>query len=160
MADSLQSTLGKNFEVSYPKLLTDEQAPDFGWLQQIGETIAAIRGEIILVGHSLGASMLLKYLSENEVNKTITGLFFIATPFWSGDEDWVKGLQLPEDFSEKLPKTVPLFFYQSRDDEEVPFDQFERYKQKLPWATFREIKQGGHQFNNDLSLVATDIASL
>jgi pimeloyl-ACP methyl ester carboxylesterase len=59
--------------------------------------IAAIPGEIILVGHSLGASMLLKHLSEHEALRRIRGVFLLATPFWPGDEDWQKGLKLRED---------------------------------------------------------------
>jgi hypothetical protein len=34
------------------------------------------------------------------------------------------------------------------------------YPQKLPQATVREIASGGHQLNNDLTLVAKDIKSL
>ena len=110
LAESLQTTLGTDYEVSYPELLTDEHAPDFGWLQQIGETITAVRGEVILAGHSLGASMLLKYLSEHEVNKPIIGVFLVATPFWRGDEDWVKGLKLQDDFAQNLPSSIPIYF--------------------------------------------------
>jgi predicted alpha/beta hydrolase family esterase len=140
--------------------LPTEEVPDFGRPKQIGQEISEAAEEIILVGHSLGASMLLKYLSENEVRKSIAGIFLISTPFWKGDEDWVDALKLQPGFEEKLNKKTPLFFYHCRDDEEVPFDQLAVYKQKIPWATFREIAVGGHQVNNDLTLVATDIISL
>jgi predicted alpha/beta hydrolase family esterase len=104
--------------------------------------------------------MLLKYLSENKITKKIAGVFLAAPPFWSGDEDWVQPLKLREDFHHKLPKNVPIFVYQCTDDEEVPFSHFNRYKQYLDGATFREIKSGGHQFNNDFSILSTDIKSL
>jgi predicted alpha/beta hydrolase family esterase len=143
-------------------MLTDETGPDFGprWLKQIGEEISSIKGDVILAGHSLGASMLLKYLSENKIKKNIAGIFLIATPFWSGNEDWVQSLKLQENFSDKLPKGVPTFFYRCKDDEVVPFDHLIFYKQHLPWAVFREISHGGHQFNNDLAPVADDIKAL
>ena len=156
---SLRKALGNTYTVHFP-LLPDESSPDFGRIKQIGREISLIEDEIILVGHSLGASMLLKYLSENEVPRKIAGIFLISTPFWSGSEDWQQGLKLHENFPDKLPKNVPIFLYHCRDDEEVPFDHLSVYAQKLPEATVREIESGGHQLNNDLSLVANDIKSL
>ena len=157
---SLKIGLGDDYDVHYPKMQTNELLTDFGWLQQIGNEITAINGELILVGHSLGASMLLKYLSENKINKRIAGVFLISTPFWDGDEDWVKGLKLKKNFAECLPKNVPIFLYHCRDDGEIPFNHLSIYKQKIPFAVVREIKNGGHQLNNNLTIVAEDIKSL
>ena len=156
---SLQEVLGEAYLMHYP-LLPSESSPDFGRKKQIGKEISSIKGEIILAGHSLGASMLLKYLSESRVQQKIGGIFLIATPFWSGGEDWAQGLKLQENFAEKLPEDVPIFLYHCRDDEEIPFDHLGLYAQNLPQATVREIASGGHQLNNDLSLVAKDIKSL
>ncbi len=157
LAASLQAALGTAYEVHYPRMQVDEAAPDFGWPEQIGREIDGIKGEVILVAHSLGASLTLKYLSESEVKKQIGGIFLIATPFWSGEEDWVRGLKLQKGFADKLPKDVPFFFYHCRDDEEISFDHFLLYKQKLPFAIFREIVKGGHQLGNDLTMVTKDI---
>lgn len=162
LAASLQNDLGPGYKVHFPKMSQDETESFYGsqWPKQIDKEISSIKGEVILVGHSLGASMLLKYLSENKIKKQITGVFLAAAPFWSGDEDWVQPLKLREGFHSNLPENVPIFFYQCKDDKEVPFSQFNRYKQSLQRATFRELESGGHQFNNDLSIVATDIKSL
>ena len=160
LVTSLQESLGNVYEVRYPQLLTDETLSDFGWLHQIGKQIEMIRDDVFLVGHSLGASLLLKYLSENKITKTIRGIFLVSTPFWMGEEDWIKGLKLQEDFVQRLPKNVPVFLYQCRDDEEISFAHLEIYEQKMPNATLRIISNGGHQLNNDLSLVAKDIMSL
>jgi predicted alpha/beta hydrolase family esterase len=162
LVTSLRKALKTAYKVHYPKMLPDETVPDFGrrWLKQIGKEISSVKGEVILAGHSLGASMLLKYLSENKIKRNIAGIFLISPPFWSGNEDWVQPLKLQEDFSDKLPKDVPIFFYQCKDDEVVPFDHLTFYKQNLPWAVFREISHGGHQLNNDLTPIANDIKSL
>ena len=157
---SLRTALGKKYNVDYPQMPSVESLPDFGWLERIGEEISLTNDKIILVGHSLGASMLLKYLSESQVQKIITGIFLIATPFWSGDENWKQGLKLHKDFAVKIPKSTPIFLYQCKDDKVVPFDHLEFYKKNLPQAIFRIIKSGGHQLNNDLSLIAKDIKSL
>lgn len=156
---SLQAALGKGYMISHSEMQWDESAPDFGWTKQIGEKIAKADNDLILAGHSFGASMLLKYLSENDINKTIKGVFLLAAPFWSGDEEWKAGLKLKAGFADDLPADVPFFLYHCQDDDEVPISHLDRYKQELPRANFREIKNGGHQLGNDLTLVAEDIRS-
>ena len=156
---SLRQTLGKDYTVYYP-FLPNESAPDFGRLKQIDNEISSLKGKVILAGHSLGASMLLKYLSEHEIKREIAGVFLISTPFWSGDEDWKQGLKLREDFPDRLPKDVPVFLYHCHDDQELPIEHLFQYQQRLTQATVREITSGGHQLDNDLTLVANDIKSL
>ena len=136
---SLQTALGETYKVRYPQMSSDETLSDFGWPPQIGKEIASIKDNVILAGHSLGASLLLKYLSENEIKKKIRAIFLIATPFWKGNEDWKQGLKLHKNFPDKLPKKVPVFLYQCRDDEEVQFENLLLYAEKLPQATVREI---------------------
>ena len=158
---SLRKVLGTAYKVHAPEMPADE-TPFFGsgWLEKIDEEISSIKGALILAGHSLGASMLLKYLSEKKIKENISGIFLVAPPFWTGNEDWKEPLKLQENFPDKLPKEIPTFFYQCKDDDVVPFDHFTIYKQNIPWAVFREMSHGGHQFNNDLTPVANDIKSL
>ncbi|HEY4324745.1 MAG TPA: alpha/beta hydrolase [Mucilaginibacter sp.] len=157
---SLQKALGIDYEISYPQMQTDDTALDFGWLKQIGEEIGKLTDDDILVAHSLGASLLLKYLSEYTVSKKLAGIFLVSVPFWSGKQEWVQGLKLQEGFAENLPKNSRIFFYHCRDDKEISFDHLASYRHKLPTATFREIESGGHQLGNNLELVAKDIEKL
>lgn len=160
LKNSLQANLGDSYKIYYPKMQTDVRLPDFGWLQQIGKEIELLRNNFIIVGHSFGASLILKFLSENEISKSIKGIFLISTPFWSGNEDWVRGLKLKENFIIKLPKNIPIFLYHARDDTEISISHLLTYKQIIYYASVRELDVGGHQLNNDLSLVAQDIKSL
>jgi predicted alpha/beta hydrolase family esterase len=159
LVTSLKLKLGSEYSVHYP-LLPNNGTPDLGRRKQISQEISASEDNVILVGHSLGASMLLACLSEIKIRKQIAGIFLLATPFWKGDEDWVEAFKLQPDFAKQLDQKIPLFFYHCRDDEEIPFDHLSIYKQQLPWASFREISVGGHQFDNDLTIVADDIKSL
>ncbi|RYF63966.1 MAG: hypothetical protein EOO39_27570 [Cytophagaceae bacterium] len=153
----LQNALGLDFELIYPRMQTDETAPAFGWLQQIENEIGQLNDDSILVAHSLGASLLLKYLSETSASKKTTRNFLLATPFWAGDEDWVQSLKLQDDFAKRIVLPGRFYFYHCQDDEEVPATHLATYRQKLPGATFREFENGGHQFVNCLDAIAKDI---
>lgn len=159
LVESLEGYLGPSYVVHYPYLPNDGSL-DMGRRQQIHQAILESDDGVILVAHSFGASMLLACLSEFDIKRNVAGIFLLATPFWEGSEDWVKPFKLRADFAEKLDKDIPLFFYHCEDDEEVPIAQFHIYEQQLPWAPFREIANGGHQFDNDLNIVADDIRAI
>jgi uncharacterized protein len=160
MAASLREELGTPYEVRCPKM-PDEDRPEYqAWKEKISEELDALDDEAILVGHSLGASILLKYLSEVGVKGPVAGVFLIAAPYW-GTEDWeVDEYVLRGDFASRLPEGLPVFFYHSRDDEWVPFRHLALYAREVPHATVREFDGRGHQFDDDLSEVARDIEGL
>jgi predicted alpha/beta hydrolase family esterase len=160
LAANLRELLGASYEVRYPEM-PDEDSPSYeAWKERIARELAALDGEVILVGHSLGGSILLKYLSEEEVEKPVAGIFLIAPPYW-GTEDWeVSEYALQDSFASKVPRELPMFFYHSRDDEVVPFAHLALYTEQLAHATFREFDDRGHQLNDDLSEVAQDIKGL
>ena len=156
LAKSLGRALGAAYEVRCPKM-PNEGSPEYGaWRDRISDELASLDGEVFLVGHSLGGSILLKYLCEEETSMPVAGLFLVAAPFW-GAEDWeFDEFALPEDFASKLP----VFLYHGRDDEVVPFSHLALYSEKLPRATVRELDGRGHQLGEDLSDVARDIGGL
>jgi predicted alpha/beta hydrolase family esterase len=155
---SLHNALGAAYEVRYPKMPLEESAGYADWKAQIAMELSALDDHVILVAHSVGGSILLKYLTEEQVKKPITGLFLLATPYFGGDENWNDAqMNLPQDFAAMLPAIPRIFLYHSRDDEVVPFAHLALYAAKLPKATIREFDGRGHQFGNDLTEVAEDI---
>jgi len=163
LATSLSHALGPQYEVHYPALPHEDDAPYEEWKHHLEKELAAMQGPIVLVGHSVGASILIKWMSEMEAEQPIAGLFLLACPFWGGNGWRYEGyekLMLLSSGVTKLSKGRQIFLYHSRDDAIVPFDHLALYAQILPEATIRERDEGGHQFNNDLSFVAEDIKSL
>jgi predicted alpha/beta hydrolase family esterase len=163
LAESLQRTLGTRFEVRYPAIPDDGDIPYGQWRQQIEQELASVPGPVILVGHSVGASILLKWLSERMDERAVAGVFLAACPFWGGDGWRYEGyeeLELPPRFAARLPAELPIYLYHCRDDATVPFDHLALYAQVLPQATVRAFEKGGHQLDDDVSAVARDIASL
>src|SRR5215207_9259742 len=157
LAASLRDALGAAYDVRYPEM-PDADRPEYEiWKDQIAEELSTLDGDVTLVGHSLGGSILLKYLSKEEVEKPVTGMFLLASPCW-GAEDWEVGeYELQKDFASKLPEGLLVFLYHSRDDEVVPFAHLALYEAKLSQATVRKFDGRGHQFGDDLSEVAKDI---
>jgi predicted alpha/beta hydrolase family esterase len=160
LASSLSKALGADYEIHYPAMLDEDNAPYDQWKRQIEKELATMQGSIILAGHSVGASVIIKFMTETEVKKSIEGIFLIAAPLWGGNGWRYEGyeeLALPKGLVAKLPMGVSIFLYHCRDDEIVPFDHLALYAQVLPNAVVRELDAGGHQLNNDLSEVARDI---
>jgi len=160
LAASLQEALGAEYDVRYPQM-PGESEPDMQtWKPQIARELAAVDGKIILVGHSVGGSTLLKYLSEEEVEKPIAGLFLLAAPSWDEGNWNFDDFRLPDDLAAKLSRVPRIFLYHNRDDEIVPFSHLALHAARLPRAVVRESDKGGHQFGNDLANVASDIRSV
>jgi predicted alpha/beta hydrolase family esterase len=159
----LRHALGTAYELRYPKMPT-ENNPDYKkWKARIGKELSVLKGDMILIGHSLGGSFLLKYVSEERFEKNVAGIFLLATPYWGGNGWRYEGYEevsLAENFASKLPSGASIFLYHSRDDEVVPFEHLTLYAKKMPQATIRALDKGGHQFNNDLPEVVADIKRL
>jgi predicted alpha/beta hydrolase family esterase len=160
LVKSLRDMLGFEYTVLYPKMPNDGDSEYEALKARISEELAVLDGGVILVGHSAGASVLMKYLSEEDVTRPIAGIFLIAAPYFGAGGWHVDDGALHEGFASRLAKGSPIFFYHSRDDEVVPFEHLALYATKLPQATIREFDGRGHQFRNDLSEVAADIKSL
>ena len=159
LADSLQRALGDDYKVHYPPMPNADNPSYAAWKETMQQTVTQFSGESIYVGHSFGASLVLKALAEGALASP-KGLFLLAAPYWGG-QDWdVSDYELSEHFADALPSELPIFLYHSRDDQWVPFAHLARYAEKLPQATVREFADRGHQFHNDLSEVAQDIREL
>ncbi len=155
---SLQHALGPAYDLHYPHMPEEDSATYADWKALIEREVAALDDHVILVGHSVGGSVLIKCLSEEQFDNPISALFLLAPPYWSADEFWTwDEVRLPEDVAAKLTSIPRISLYHSRDDEVVPFAHLALYAAKLPQATIREFDGRGHQFGNDLTEIAEDI---
>lgn len=156
----LHEALGVAYHVRCPAMPEPENPRYENWKETIHRELGVPGSEVILIGHSLGASVVLKYLSEESSRRSITGLFLIAAPYW-GKKGWeIDEFVLREDFVPKLPLIPKIFLYHSRDDEWVPFGHLARYAKKFPQATVRKIDGSEHEFGNGLPEMVNDIKSL
>lgn len=159
LVGSLRRGLGEEYRVHAPRM-PDEAEPRSGpWKKAIADALADLTERIVIVGHSLGGSILLQYLAEKRGAPSIDGVFLLAAP--SRDEaDWdFEDLGLPDDLGARLGSVPRIFLYHARDDGIVPFRHLALHAARLPRAIVRAIDDGGHQFGNDLGMVARDIRS-
>jgi predicted alpha/beta hydrolase family esterase len=156
----LRNMLGNEYNVLYPAMPNPENPEYVMWKALLDKKLASLEGEVILVGHSLGGSVLLKYLSEEICNNFISGLFIIAAPYW-GKKDWqVAEYVLQKDFPAGLSNIPKIFLYHSRNDEVVPFKHLGFYASKLTNAIVRKFDSRRHLFSTGIPELVDDIKTL
>lgn len=157
LAASLQRALGADYDVRFPQM-PDEGDPDAAtWSRAIATELARTSGRVILVGHSIGGSLLLRTLSEIPIEPRIAGLFVLAAPAWDGDRWAFDDLRLPRDMHARVGAIPTIVFYHCRDDDDVPFAHLALHAARFPRAITRAFDHGGHRFDDDLGAVAADI---
>lgn len=158
---SLRGRLGADYVVRYPKM-PNEADPDYeSWKNAIAGELAAMGGGAVLIGHSIGASVVIRAVVDGSFEQSLAGVFLLAAPFWHDHEFWCwREVELPGSAAERIPNDVPVFLYHGRRDESVPPSHVEMYAQALPRATVRRLEGRDHQLNDDLTEVAQDILRL
>ena len=159
LAASLERALGDQYTVHFPRMPDEADPTVKTWKRKIAAELSRLHGNVLLVGHSIGGSMLLTYLSEEEIEKPIAGVFLLAAPSWDEDRWNFDDLKLPRNTAERLASIPRIFLYHSRDDVVVPFAHLALHGARLPKAIVRAVDSGGHQFGNDLTDLAKDIRS-
>jgi len=136
-------------------------SPDYEpWKQQLASELKHLDGDVLLIGHSLGGSVLLKYLSENQVHFRIKGLYLCASPFW-GMAGWdYEPFTLAPDFAKNLPRIDSVHIYHSKNDVSVSYEHAERYKKELPSSMLHPINGASHAYENGIEQLVYDIKSM
>ena len=156
LAEYLGRELGSAFAVVAPEMPNFDD-PDYrSWRDAIEAHLAELDDGPILVGHSFGGSVLLKYLAEGSYQQPIPGLFLVSTPYWGAN---FPNFALPDDFAAAV-WDIPKFLYHSRDDPEIPLSHLRRYQEHLPNATSRVIDGAEHSFVDGLPELVRDIQAV
>ena len=156
----LRLALGQDYEIDYPRMPSEDDPSYALWKTALDRVFGTLRDGAILVGHSVGGTILVKVLAEQLSAREFGAIFLIAAPF-VGDGGWsADDLQFPPDLGARLPKGVPIHFYHGLDDEVAPPLHIELYARAVPQARVHRLPGRDHQLNNDLREVAAAISSL
>ena len=135
--DTLESELS-GFAVLKLKMPVKYNAKYEVWRRHFEREVSTVKGEAILVGWSLGANFLAKYLAENQTKIDVKAVHLIAGCYGLGGGFWLR-----DDFPDKL-SGYNLHLYHSRDDFVVDFKDFERYQAVLPTAKAQVFEDRNH----------------
>jgi predicted alpha/beta hydrolase family esterase len=144
--NELQDQLGEDFVVYLPQMPNKQNSQYEEWKILFEKIFELLDENPILIGYSLGAIFLVKYLSENKVNKKIKKTFLLGTPF---DNEGLEKEPLYTflrngDLHNLEERAGELYFYHSEDDFAVPFSHLSKYQESLPNARFRALNDRRH----------------
>lgn len=160
LVESLRHALGPSYDVRYPRMPNEADPELATWRPILEHEIAALRPGGVVVGHSVGGTMVLSVLADSSRTAALAAVVLIAAPF-IGEGGWEsEGAEPSADLAARLPATVPVFLYHGEDDAIVPVAHVERYAETMPQAQVRRLPGRDHQLNDDLSEVASDIRAL
>jgi predicted alpha/beta hydrolase family esterase len=160
LVESLRRELGPRYEIRYPRMPNEADPTFAAWQPALGKELASLRNGAIVVGHSVGGTMLINVLAESAPPAALDAIVLIAAPFigkrgWPSDD-----IPLRTDLAERLPAAALILLYHGEDDDIVPVAHVELYAEAIPRARVRRLAGRDHQLNNDLSEVASDIRRL
>ena len=159
LVESLRRELGVEYEVRYPRM-PDEGDPSYArWSTAIRREMTVLDDGAIVVGHSVGAAILINALAEQPQGKGLGVIVLIAAPF-VGDGGWPSDeFKLTSDLGAKLPSGARVYLFHGLRDETVPPSHAGLYALAIPQAHVHQLPGRDHQLNNDLSEVAEAIRS-
>lgn len=160
LVDHLSRRLGPGYDIAYPRM-PNEDVPSYGvWKAALAREMAALDEGAILVGHSIGATILINALADAPPVRKLAGVLLIAAPF-VGTGGWASEEIPPMDhLGARLPEGTPIFLYHGSEDDTAPLTHLDLYGRAIPHATTRSLQGRNHQLNDDLSEVAADISAL
>ncbi len=84
LVDSLRRELGPGYEIRYPRM-PNESDPSFPpWRAALEHELNALQDGAVVVGHSIGGTILIHTLAEYAANGALGAIVLIATPFVGG----------------------------------------------------------------------------
>jgi pimeloyl-ACP methyl ester carboxylesterase len=157
---SLRRELGASYSVRYPRMPKEDDPNYARWGAAIAKQIASLHDGAILVGHSIGGTIMINSLAENPPARKLGAIFLISVPF-VGEGGWPPdGWKPQHELGKQLPDGVPIYIYQGLADDTAPPEHADLYARAIPKARVHRLPGRDHQLNNDLSEIAEAIKTL
>jgi len=161
--ESLKTAFIEDVDVFYPSMPNSSNAQYNEWKIWFERYFEYFTSNVILIGHSLGANFLAKYLSEEQFPFHLNGLFLVAGTFDSsglGVEDCASFIPNPKRLPEILNKTNSVHVFHSKDDLIVTFEHALKYKKALPSIHLHEFTDRGHFIGSEFPEIIEEIRKI
>lgn len=132
----LQDNLGDSYQVLLPTMPNGTNARYSEWKLWFEHVSSLFSDDCILVGHSLGAIFLAKYLSENTLSFKVKATILVAAPYDDESEEDLTDFKITEITSRLTKQAGRLVFFNGEDDPVIALSELEKYKAALPTAEF------------------------
>jgi predicted alpha/beta hydrolase family esterase len=160
LVDSLRRELGPGYDVRYPRMPNEANPSYTMWKVALAEEIAGLDDGAVLIGHSLGGTILINALAEAPPNRKLAGVFLIAAPF-VGAGGWPsEDIKPTAELGGRLPLRTPIYLYHGSKDDTAPFAHVDLYEGAIPGAIVHRLRGRNHQLNDDLAEVAAGVRAL
>ncbi|WP_080685811.1 alpha/beta fold hydrolase [Rhizobium leguminosarum] len=115
---SLERELGETHAVRYPRMPGEDDPRYPAWKAALMGEFVSLEDLSILVGHSIGGTILIHALAEQPPKLRLGGIFLIAAPF-IGEGGWPSDdIGDGKDLSKRLPPGIPVYLYHGGADDE------------------------------------------
>ena len=160
LVESLRRDLGPSYDIRYPRM-PDEDDPTFpAWKAALLTELAGLHDGAVIVGHSIGGTIVINVLAEQPPTFAVGAVFLIAAPF-VGEGGWPSDDMEPaSELGGKLPGGVPVYVYHGLADATAPPSHAELYARAIPQAHLCLLPGRDHQLNDDLREISAVIKSL
>ena len=160
LVDDLHRALGVKYEVRYPRMPAEADPRVASWSAAIRREMAELDDRAVVVGHSVGGTILIHAIAEQPPELELAAIVLVAAPFvgeggWPGDQ-----FELSGDLGAHLPHGTLVYVFHGLDDETAPPLHADLYSRAIPQARMHRLPGRDHQLNDDLSEVATAIRAL
>ena len=133
----------RGHDVVAPQLPDAENPDEQAWNEALLEEVKQVNDEVIVIGHSLGGAMALRFLEAVEARSTPKACLLISTP-WMIRSEKFRGFFMSElDFEVLMWKVSRFAILHSREDDVIPFDHAEKYEKVLHAKLFA-VDGAGH----------------
>lgn len=138
------------YQIIRPEMPNKNMASYKAWKIRFEKIFPYLNDEdLILVGHSLWAMFLIKYLWENIFPKKIQQVHLISSVFdesdMSDEEKYAWDFAYEETIIPNIQNQVEqIFLYHSTDDDIVPYTHTQKIKAYLPHAKLITLTDRGH----------------
>ena len=136
-------------DVKAPPMPAPDDPNAQAWMDCMDVVLANVGPSDVVVGHSLGGSVFLKWVSERQANLNAKALLCCAAPYW-GTGGWDgDSFALTGDIEAASAGIRQIVFCSAKDDDIVEIDHLNLYAGLLPRSEFVRLETGGHDLDTD-----------
>lgn len=158
--ERLQENLGGSYQVLLPSMPNKTNARYNEWCIFFKNLTQLLTDDCILIGHSMGAVFLAKYLSETQLPIHIQATILVATPHSDESSEHLGDFKLDTISELFRAQAGQVTVFNGLDDPVISMKDIERYQRDLPDAEHVTLSAPDHFVRPDFPEIIECIKAL